>query len=411
MNTSIITIGDEILIGQIVDTNSVYIASRLNTIGGRVTAKVSIGDDSEQITSTLESELSRNDIVIITGGLGPTKDDITKSTLAAYFNTQLVLNEEVSRHVEHLMELRGVEYNLLNQAQAMLPESCTVLFNAHGTAAGMWFESGEKIVISLPGVPFEMKALIDTQVLPRLKERFNARENIHRTMITAGLAESILAERIAEWEEALPHYIKLAYLPSFGRVRLRLSAYETEGGAVREEIDAHFAELEKSLESYFIGYESASVEEILHHKLTAQGATLAVAESCTGGNIAAKFTAMAGASAYFMLGAVTYSNSAKEQVLGVDTALIEQYGAVSESVAVAMAEGARRIAGSTYAIATTGIAGPTGGSDEKPIGTVWFGIATPERSYAVMRMCGTEREQVIGRATTEAIMLLNHSIC
>ncbi len=410
MNASIITIGDEILIGQIVDTNSVYIASKLNTVGFRVTSKISIADSSEQITQTLTACLSSNDIVIITGGLGPTKDDITKSTLAEYFNTPLIHNEKVSRHVEHLMELRGVAYNSLNRAQAMLPEACTVLFNEHGTAAGMWFESGEKIVISLPGVPFEMKALIDNQVLPRLKERFNTKENIHRTMITAGLAESILAERIATWEEALPHYIKLAYLPSFGRVRLRLSAYETEGKAIKAEIDSLFSELEKSLDSYFIGYESASIEEIIHQKLISKGATLAVAESCTGGNIAAKFTAMAGASAYFTLGAVTYSNEAKEQILGVDATLIEQYGAVSEQVAIAMAKGARQITGATYAIATTGIAGPTGGSQTKPVGTVWFGIATPEHTFAIMKICGTQREQVIGRATTEAIMLLNREI-
>ncbi len=410
MQASIITIGDEILIGQIVDTNSAYIASKLNAIGFRIHDKISIGDEQEQIISTLDNALMHNDLVVITGGLGPTKDDITKSTLATYFNTQLIHNQEVSAHVEHLMSQRGIAYNSLNQGQAMLPEACTVLFNQHGTAPGMWFERDGKVVISLPGVPFEMMALIDEQVLTRLKAHFSLKENIHRTMITAGLAESILAERIAQWEEALPYYIKLAYLPSYGRVRLRLSAYETEGDSVSREIDDLMTELEKSLSEYFVGYEGASVEELIHQKLIARNATLAVAESCTGGNIAAKFTAMAGASAYFMLGAVTYSNNAKEQVLGVERDIIEEYGAVSEQVAMAMARGARAIAGTDYAIATTGIAGPTGGSDEKPIGTVWFGVATPDKCYAVLRNCGTIREQVIGRATTEAIMLLNKEL-
>ena len=410
MNSSIITIGDEILIGQIVDTNSAYIASQLNNIGFRIDKKLSIGDSAEQITSTLDQELEHHDLVIITGGLGPTKDDITKTTLASYFGTTLEHNEHVAKHIGALMAQRGIAFNLLNQGQAMLPKGCTILFNRHGTAPGMWFEHGSSVVISLPGVPFEMKALMQEEVIPRLKAHFALKDNVHKTMISAGLAESILAEHIAAWESALPDSLHLAYLPSFGRVRLRLSAYQVETNSATAEIDKRFKELESLLGGYFVGYETASIEQLAHDILTASGKSLAVAESCTGGAISSKFTAMAGASAYFLLGATTYSNHSKEQVLSVDSSLIEKYGAVSEQVAQAMAEGARAVSGSDYAISTTGIAGPSGGSDQKPVGTVWFGFASAKHSFAVMKHCGTERSQIIGRATNEAITLLNKEL-
>ncbi len=410
MNSSIITIGDEILIGQIVDTNSAFIAAELNKIGFCIGKKLSIGDSAEQITSTLDEELERHDLVVITGGLGPTKDDITKTTLASYFGTTLEHNALVASHVEALMAQRGIAFNALNQGQAMVPKGCTVLFNRHGTAPGMWFESGSRVVVSLPGVPFEMESLIREEVIPRLKAHFALKDNLHKTMITAGLAESLLAEHIEAWESTLPDSLHLAYLPSFGRVRLRLSAYQVDSEETMADIDQRFKELETLLDTYFVGYESASIEQLAHESLIASGKTLAVAESCTGGAISAKFTAMAGASAYFLLGATTYSNHAKEHVLGVDGSLIERYGAVSEQVARAMAEGARAVSGSDYAISTTGIAGPSGGSDEKPVGTVWFGFASAEESFAVMKNCGTDRSQIIGRATNEAIMLLNRVI-
>ncbi|MFI3279353.1 MAG: competence/damage-inducible protein A [Rikenellaceae bacterium] len=406
MNSSIITIGDEILIGQIVDTNSAYISKSLSSIGFRISEKISIGDSAEQISSTLETALKNHDLVVVTGGLGPTKDDITKQTIASIFNCQMVHHEEVTEHIKGILEKRGIEFNSLNQSQAMLPEACTPIFNLHGTAPGMWFERDGHVLISLPGVPFEMKQLMDNQVTPRLKSHFTLRENVHRTMITSGLAESILAETIEKWEDALPHYIKLAYLPSFGRVRLRLSAYQIESSDVREEINAAFTALEKIIPEYVVGYESASIEELVHEKLIASEQTLAVAESCTGGNIAAKFTALAGASAYFECGVVSYSNQAKESILGVNHSTLAEYGAVSEQVALEMALGVQKISGADFAIATTGIAGPTGGSDEKPIGTVWFGVATPTKAFAVHVHCGSERSQVIGRATATAISLL-----
>jgi nicotinamide-nucleotide amidase len=288
----------------------------------------------------------------------------------------------------------------------MVPESCKVLFNAHGTAPGMWFEREGKVVISLPGVPFEMRHLMEDEVLPRLKERFSLRQIVHRTLITSGLAESMLAERIAEWEEALPEYLRLAYLPSPNIVRLRLSAYEVDGATVEQEIEQQFKKLEALIPAHIVGYEGATVQEMVHNMLIENGKTLAVAESCTGGSISSKFTAMAGASAYFLCGVTAYANEAKRDLLGVDASLLEKYGAVSEQVARAMAEGVRRISGADYAVATTGIAGPTGGSPEKPVGTVWFAVASERGTEAMMRISGTDRGQIIDRATAYAIEML-----
>ena len=262
----------------------------------------------------------------------------------------------------------------------------------------------------MPGVPFEMQHLIDDEVMPRLRERFALREIVHRTMITFGIAESILAERIASWEEALPHYIRLAYLPAPNMVRLRLSAYEVEGKEVRREIDSLFEALRTLIPNNIAGFEDASVEELVHNTLIERGKTLAVAESCTGGVIASKFTAQAGASAYFLCGVVSYSNEAKSKILGVKMSDITQYGAVSEQVAMAMAQGAKGISHSDFAISTTGIAGPTGGSEAKPVGTVWIGIATPDRCFAVRKNCGTDRSQIIARATANAIAMLHEEL-
>ena len=406
MKSTIITIGDEILIGQILDTNSRYISRSLNAHGIVVAERTSIGDNRTQIVETLDRALSQSDIVVITGGLGPTKDDITKHTLCDYFGSVLRYDEVEAEHIRSLLERRNIAFNDLNRGQAMVPECCTVLHNAHGTAPGMWFEREGKVVISLPGVPFEMQHLIDEEVMPRLQRHFDLREIVHRTMITFGIAESLLAERIASWEESLPDYLHLAYLPAANVVRLRLSAYEVEGAKVREEIERQFELLHALIPDNIAGYEEASVEELVHNTLRQRGATLAVAESCTGGAIASKFTAQAGASAYFLCGVVSYSNESKCNVLGVQMSDIAQHGAVSEQVAVAMARGARVISGSDFAISTTGIAGPSGGSAEKPVGTVWIGVATPEKSFAVCRNCGTDRSQIISRATAYAIAML-----
>ena len=410
MKATIITIGDEILIGQILDTNSRYISRALNTHGIAVAERTSIGDNRAQIVETLDRALSQSEIVIITGGLGPTKDDITKHTLCEFFGSTLRYDEVEAEHIRTLLEARNIAFNDLNRGQAMVPECCTVLHNAHGTAPGMWFEQEGHVVISLPGVPFEMQHLIDEEVMPRLKARFELREIVHRTMITFGIAESILAEKISAWEEALPEYLHLAYLPAPNVVRLRLSAYEVEGKEVSREIDSQFEKLRSIIPDNIAGFEEASVEELVHNILINKGETLAVAESCTGGAIASKFTAQAGASAYFLCGVVSYSNESKCNVLGVQMSDIAQYGAVSEQVAKAMAQGARVISGANFAVSTTGIAGPTGGSAEKPVGTVWIGIATPTKSYAVLKNCGTDRSQIISRATAYAIAMLYDEI-
>lgn len=408
MRATIITIGDEILIGQIVDTNSVAIARKLNAIGITIAEKLSIGDSREAITTTLDRALATSDVVIITGGLGPTKDDITKHTLAEYFSSPLCYNDEEGEHIRSLLARRGIAFTDLNRGQAMLPECCTVLHNAHGTAPGMWFERDEKVVVSLPGVPFEMEHLMEDMVVPRLKGRYELRSIVHLTLITRGIPESILAERIAEWEDNLPSEMHLAYLPAPNVVRLRLSAYDVEGKEEELAIRREFSKLDALIGDNIVGWEGATVEQQIHHILTERGLRLAVAESCTGGTIASKFTAMAGASAYFMAGVVAYSNAAKCNMLGVDPTLIERHGAVSEEVARAMAEGIRHKANADYAIATTGIAGPTGGSDLKPVGTVWMAVATPTTTVAIMRNSGTDRGQIISRASAYAIeMLLN----
>lgn len=410
MNASIITIGDEILIGQIVDTNSVSIARHLNAAGIVVREKTSIGDDRQQIVSTLQRALGQSEAVILTGGLGPTKDDITKKTLAEMFGSRLVENAAVAAHVERMLSGRGIAFNELNRSQALVPDCCTVLFNAHGTAPGMWFEKEGRVVVSLPGVPFEMEHLMHDEVMPRLKARFALKGIVHRTLITSGLAESILAERIGEWENALPSYLKLAYLPAPGIVRLRLSAYEVDETEARQEIDRQFELLQAIIPRHIVGFETATVQELVHRMLTERRLTLATAESCTGGAIASRFTAMPGASAYFLCGVVSYSNEAKADVLGVDPALIRRFGAVSEPVARQMAEGARRIAGADFAVATTGIAGPAGGTEAKPVGTVWIAVASPAGTVAVLEQCGTDRGQIIDRASARAIALLRERI-
>lgn len=408
IKATIITIGDEILIGQIVDTNSASISKHLNTAGITVEEKLSIGDEANQIEQTLQRVLLSSQVVIITGGLGPTKDDITKHTLARIFNSSMHEDERVCEHVRTLLERRGISFNELNRSQAMVPDCCTVLFNAYGTAPGMWFETESgAVVISLPGVPFEMEHLMEDEVMPRLKAHFSLHANVHRTMITAGLPESMLAERIEEWEDALPKWMKLAYLPAPNIVRLRLSAYDREDGqAAREAINAEFDKLHNIIPGHIVGFEGATMQSLVHEVMRERGLTLATAESCTGGTIASLFTAMAGASAYFLGGVVAYANEVKRDVLGVNYDDIMTHGAVSETVARQMAEGVRRTTGADYAIATTGIAGPTGGSEAKPVGTVWMAVATPTHTVAVMRNSGLDRGQIISRASAYAIELL-----
>lgn len=406
MKADILTIGDEILIGQIIDTNSAWIAARLGEIGLSVRRKYSIGDNREEIISAVEESLTRSEVTIITGGLGPTKDDITKRVLAEIFDSPMRLDQETYERVERMMKARGIDFNELNKSQALVPECCTILPNHKGTAPGMWFERDGRVVVSLPGVPFEMEALMLESVLPKIKSHFALEAVVHKTAITFGMAESMLAAKIAPWEESLPPHLHLAYLPSPSQLRLRLSVYDMDQKEAERQIDEWFAKLLPILGDLFVGWGETTVQSAVAEILLRRGETLAAAESCTGGALSAKFTAMSGASEYFWGGVVSYDNSVKENVLGVSRDNLETYGAVSEQVARQMAEGVRRLCGTTYGVSTTGIAGPTGGTPDKPVGTVWMAVATPTGTIAKVVQHGKLRAQNIERAAAAAINML-----
>ncbi len=410
MRAEIITIGDELLIGQVVDTNSAWIAARLNDAGVIVQLKYTVGDRADAMREAIEGSLKRSDLVITTGGIGPTRDDITKDVVASIFRCGLVRHQPTYDHIERMTAERGFVFNDLNKAQALVPQCATVLHNANGTAPGLWIEREGRILVVLPGVPFEMEALMAAEVLPRLRPLLPEGGIVHRTMITSGIAESALAERIAPWEDALPAEFRLAYLPSPSGVRLRLSAYGVDTVKASEEIDALFSSLEKELGDKVVGYGDQTAEGYAASLLLERGATLAVAESCTGGRIASRFTAMPGASKYFLAGVVSYSNEAKINILGVDPAVIAAHGAVSGQTAEQMASGARRVSGADYAIATTGVAGPDGGTPEKPVGTVWIAVATPGGVTSKIVRLGNLRAQNIERAATNAINMLREVI-
>ena len=411
MQAEIITIGDELLIGQVVDTNSTWLGRTLGEDGIKVTQITSVQDDADQIARAVNEALARVSIVLVTGGLGPTRDDITKHTLAELFGMRLVRDEQVYETVRRQLAVRGIAFNELNRGQALVPDGCTVLPNRNGTAPGMWFERGGKILVSMPGVPFEMKALVTDEVLPRLRTHFSLHANVHRTAITFGLAESILAETIADWENALPAYLHLAYLPSAMNIRLRLSAYDVDGQQAAAEIDRQFALLDQAIPYRIIGYGDATLESAVGELLRGRGETVAAAESCTGGNIAHRFTALPGASDYFRGGVVAYSNDVKTALLGVNADDLNRYGAVSRPVAEQMAAGVRKATGATYGIATTGIAGPTGGTPDKPVGTVWMAVSGPDETYSIRMVFGSLRSQNIERASSNAINLLRLRLC
>ena len=429
MKAEIITLGDELLIGQVVDTNSAWMAERLNKAGIALHQISSVHDDREHILKALDEAFSRADIVLTTGGLGPTKDDITKHVLCEYFGTQLVEDAHVRAHIHDLYKDRPDALNRLTATQWLVPESATILPNRVGSAPIMVFEkicspSGRslnsseaftKLLISLPGVPHEMKIAMTEQVLPyiRLKvrgERLEARgEIIHRTILVHGIPESKLAMQIEDWENALPSYIHLAYLPKDGMIRLRLSSY---GEATEAEIQSHIDTLLPLISDYLLATEDISLEALAARLLTQQGMTIATAESCTGGRLAAALNAQSGSSAYYMGSVVAYANEVKEQVLGVQHDTLVQHGAVSEQTVRQMAEGVRTMMHTDYAIATSGIAGPTGGTPDKPVGTVWIAWATPTGTEAQCFHFGaaSEREQITHRAVTTAFVKLIQSL-
>ena len=406
MKAEIITIGDEILIGQIVDTNSAWMGQQLNLLGIEVYQVTSVHDDRKHILKALAEAEQNSDLVLITGGLGPTKDDITKKTLCEYFNTTLVFHPEVLEHVRSLLSSRNVVINKLNQDQALLPENCTVLHNSAGTASGMWFEQNNTIFVSMPGVPFEMEAIMTEEVFPRLKKLGITQSIVHKTVLTIGIPESMLAERLERWEDSLPEFVKLAYLPSPMMVKLRLSGYGTDEAAIKAEIDKQVKELLTIIPEAVYGFDNDNMGIALGRMLMAEGKTMATAESCTGGSIAQFITSNSGSSAYFKGGVVAYSNEIKSNLLGVPSELIKTVGAVSQEVAEAMALGAQKVLGVDYTVATTGIAGPDGGTDEKPVGTVWIAVAGPSGVSSKKYIFKHNRERNIIRTTHTALNML-----
>lgn len=409
MLAEIITIGDELLIGQVIDTNSAYIGKQLNKIGVSVYQITSIQDDKEHILQAFKDAESRVDVIIITGGLGPTKDDITKKTIAEYFNDTLIRDDSVEKNIQDLWH-KYVRQTLLqvNLDQALVPSKATVLMNTLGTAPGMWMERNNKVFISLPGVPFEMEGLIDREVVPRIRDKFDCPYILHRTLLIFGLGESTLAARIEDWEDALPPEIKLAYLPSLGNMRLRLSSKGFDKDKVISEVQKQIDTLIPLIKEEFVGFEEddASIEAIIGKQLTKIGKTVATAESCTGGKIAERFTANPGASAYFKGSVVSYATESKINILGVSKEAIDANSVVSAKVAESMAKHVLQLFDADFAIATTGNAGPTKGDSDVEVGTVFIAIATKAGVYSEKFMLGNLRLKVINKGANKAFEML-----
>ncbi len=405
MTAEIITIGDEILIGQIIDSNSAWMAQQLNIIGIKVKQITSVSDSQAHIMEALDAAIKRADIILMTGGLGPTNDDLTKPTLCKYFNTGLRFDETAYRDIEALFKQRGREVTPLNRLQAEVPENCKTIYNKNGTAPGMWFEERGKIFVSLPGVPFEMKAMMTETVLPWLTGKFKLPPVIHRTILTQGIGESILADKIKEWENALPVNMRLAYLPSVGMVRLRLSAVG-EKEKMLTEINSQIEKVLPLIDKYIFGFDDDTLQSRVGDELRKRNATLVTTESCTGGYVAHLITTVPGSSAYFKGGIVSYANEMKEEVLHVSADTLKKYGAVSEETVKEMAGHAQKIFKTDYALATSGIAGPDGGTPEKPVGTVWIAVATPEKIITRKLQLGNKRLHVIEVAAQSVLHLL-----
>ena len=411
MQAEIITIGDEILIGQIVDTNSAFIAQQLNKIGVSVYQITSVQDDKEHIIKSLKEAEDNADIIIVTGGLGPTKDDITKKTIAEYFNDTLVRNNDVTENIKLLWKNFNQVPSQVNLDQALVPSKAKVLMNTFGSAPGMWIEKGGKVFISLPGVPYEMKGLIENEVIPKLQQAFKFPFIQHKTILTYGLGESNLAARIEDWEDNLPSFIKLAYLPSLGKVRLRLTAKASDKSLIEAEIEKQVALLLPQIKDIFVGFEEdESIEAIIGKQLIRLNKTIATAESCTGGKIAESITANTGASHYFKGSVVSYATEAKIDVLKVDEALINKFSVVSSEVAEAMATSVLKLFNVDYAIATTGNAGPTKGDADAEVGTVYIAIATKTKVYSEVFNFGNHRIKVINKAVNKAFEMLQKEI-
>ena len=405
----IINIGDELLIGQVVNTNAADMAKMLNKAGFDVRKTSVIGDEAEIIRSSLQSAMQRAAVVLITGGLGPTKDDITKKVLAEEFDNSLIMNEQVRVHVERYFASKGLPFTPTNAEQALVPDKCRVIFNSVGTAPGMCFEKNGKLVFSMPGVPFEMRTMMP-EVIEIMKQHFKSEAVEYKTLLVSGIGESFLSDKLEGFEANLPKGISLAYLPKGGTIRLRLTAKGADRNKVTDMLGKQTELLLASVKDYFMGFECDNIAETLGERLSENGKTVATAESCTGGNIAHLITLVAGSSRYYKGSVVSYANEVKEKVLGVRAGDLQQYGAVSEEVVKQMAEGVKKLLKTDYAIATSGIAGPSGGSDEKPVGTVWIAVAEERGCVAEKFFFNSTRDNFIERTSNQAILMLLHQM-
>lgn len=405
MKAGIITIGDELLIGQTINSNAAWIGQVLSNQGVDLYRSVTIRDDREDILSVVDEYMQQADFIIVTGGLGPTNDDITKETLAEYFQMELELHEQVLHNIEQFFAQRGKEILPKNKAQAELPKDALILDNQHGTAAGMWFERKDKVLVSLPGVPYEMKAIMEDEVIPRLKSKFGVAGNYYQTLMTQGVGESFLAEQIEDWEKRIyADGLSLAYLPSPGLVRLRVTSKNGRDDAPL--IQRYLGELQKKIPQYVYGMNDDSIFEVVGDLLRSKNSTLGTVESCSGGGIANRFVQQSGASDYFLGGLVTYSNKLKKQLAGVQEATLEKYGAVSEATVREMAAGGQSRLDVDYVIAVSGVAGPSGGTKEKPVGTVWIAIAHPEGIEAQKFLFGNHRGRNLEKTELYATNML-----
>ncbi len=411
MKATIINIGDELLIGQVVNTNASTMARLLTGVGIEVVRTEVIGDNRQDIWDAVDKALNTTDAVLLTGGLGPTKDDITKHLLCEYFGSELYENEEALNNVKRIFKARGYELTEVNRRQAWVPRCCQVLNNDLGTAPCMWFERGGKVLVSMAGVPFEMEWLMHNRVLPRLQQHFRTGTILNKNILVQGIGESFLSDLIEPWELALPSFIRLAYLPVAGMVKLRLTARGSDETLLQEAIRKAVSELYPIAGQYIVGEDCETLPELVAQKLTSSGCTLAVAESCTGGTIASRLTALAGASAYFKGGIVAYSNEVKECALGVSHDTLIAHGAVSEETVRQMVEGVRSRLDSDYALATTGIAGPTGGTPDKPVGTVWIAACSRNTTVTQLMHYGDRRQQTIDRTVNQAYAMLIRLLC
>lgn len=410
MEAIIIAIGDEILIGQVVDTNSTFISKKLYSIGIETLKSISIKDEPSQIIKNLDQAFEETDLVIFTGGLGPTNDDLTKHTLTHYFGDTLEYNPEIMDHIDKLFKKLGRTTANLNKEQAMLPKQATLMHNEFGTAAGMIFQKGNKVAISLPGVPFEMKNLMETGVVPYLENKYSTGHLVHKTVLTYGLPESELAEKISDWENELPESIKLAYLPSPGRVRLRLSMRGDDESKLLSEINEQIEKLKLVLGDLIFGYDDEPIENIVAKLLTDKSKTVCTAESFTGGKIASMLTSVPGSSKYYNGSVVCYATQSKIDILNVDVEMIGRKTAVSREVAQQMAENARIMFNTDYAISATGVAGPDKGEDGKEIGTAYIALATKVKTVIYKYNFGQPREKMQGRAVAMAFDLLRKEL-